>query len=38
MIMRKIENHTLFCKNKLYKKMDDHVVPKTKNKVEQSDA
>ena len=33
MVIKYFENHTLFCRNKLYKKTDAQVVPKNKNKI-----
>ena len=33
MIITYFENHTLFCKNKLYEKMDAQFVPKNQNKL-----
>ena len=33
MVIKNFENHTLFCKSELYKKMNAQVVPKIKNKV-----
>ena len=33
MVIRYFENHTLFCKNKLYEKMDAQLVPKNENKI-----
>ena len=33
MVIKYFENHTLFYKNKHYKKMEAQVAPKNKNKV-----
>ena len=33
MVITHVENHTLFCKNKLYEEMDAQFVPKNENKV-----
>ena len=32
MVIKYFENHTLFCKKRLFKKADAQVVPKNKNK------